>query len=377
MRGHIDKRGKTWSAVIDRPRDPTTGKRRQKRITAPTKREVEAKTAEFIASVEKGGFTDPGSLTVSEYLEQWLRAVESNVRPATYRRYSDLMHKRVVPAVGNVRLGKLTPLHVQSLYTHLLEAGLSPTTVHLLHNIFHRSLKQAVRWGLLTRNVTESVDVPQPMNPAGKTWNADQVAAVLHAAEKDTLAALWRLALLCGLRRGELLGLQWRDVDLDRATLAIQRTLSRGNGGTWELGLPKTAHGRRSIALPASCVESLRRHRVNQLEHRLRLGALWQEHDFVFTNQTGGPLAVNVLSQHFRKLIVAARVPVIRFHDMRHSCATLLLEGGVHPRVVQERLGHSDVSITLNRYSHVSPQMQRQAADALDAMVIKAGEVAS
>ncbi|MBA2247263.1 MAG: tyrosine-type recombinase/integrase [Chloroflexia bacterium] len=124
-------------------------------------------------------------------------------------------------------------------------------------------------------------------------------------------------------------------------------------------------------------MESLRRHRINQLEHRLTIGGLWEDHNFVFTNQSGGPLAVNVLSRHFQKLIAAAKVPVIRFHDMRHSCATLLLAGGVHPKVVQERLGHSDVGITLNRYSHVSPQMQRDAADALDALVTKAGAAAS
>ncbi|MBA2247262.1 MAG: Arm DNA-binding domain-containing protein [Chloroflexia bacterium] len=247
MRGHIEKRGKTWSAVIDMPRDPATGKRRQKRITAPTKRAAEAKMAEFIASVEQGGFADSGQLTVSEYLEQWLRTVESNVRPSTYRRYSDLMRKRVVPAVGSVRLGKLTPLHAQRLYTHLLETGLSATTVHLVHNILHRSLKQAVRWGLLTRNVTESVDAPQPMNPAGKTWSADQVAAVLHAAEKDALAALWRLALLCGLRRGELFGLQWRDGNLEWGRCHVARAAH----WSWGRQRLRTGAARLRYPLPA------------------------------------------------------------------------------------------------------------------------------
>ena len=373
MQGSIKKRvgarGTSWYAVVDVGRDPTTGKRRQKRVSAPTRKECEALVRSALSAAEQGGGGDAGKLTVRDYLDRWLASIVPAVRPSTHRRYRDLMAGHVVPVVGTVKLAKLSALDVQRLYADRLAAGLSPTTVHQLHNVLHRALKQAIRWGLLVRNPTEAVDAPRPANPECKTWSAREVGAVLSAAAGDDLAALWRLALLTGMRRGELLGLTWEDVDLDRGALAVRRTLSRGTGGTWELGTPKTAHGRRSIALPASCVVALRKHRATQLAERLRLGGLWLDHGFVFTNRTGGPLHVNGLARRFAKLIAAAGVPTIRFHDLRHTSATLMLANGEHPKIVQERLGHSDVGITLNRYSHVTPDMQRGAADRLDALI--------
>jgi integrase len=210
------------------------------------------------------------------------------------------------------------------------------------------------------------VDPPRRKTPEAQTWDAKQVAAVLAVGEQTPLAALWRLALLTGMRRGELLGLKWDDVDIDKRTLAVRRTLSRGKGGTWELGQPKTTSGRRSITLPDSCVSALRKHRAAQNAERLRLGPLWQDNGFVFTNEVGRPLHVNSLTLQYEKLIKTAEVPRIRFHDLRHTSATLLLAQDVHPKIVQERLGHSDIGMTLNRYSHVTPSMQREAAEALD-----------
>jgi integrase len=269
-----------------------------------------------------------------------------------------------------MKLTKLSPLDLQRLYTDRLVAGLSSTTVHLLHVVLHRMLKQAVRWGMVPRNVTEMVDPPRRTFPEITTWSSDQVARFLEAGDQHYLGALWRLALLTGMRRGELLGLKWDDIDLDRGTLAVRRTLSRGNGGTWQLTEPKTASGRRQIALPESCVAALRKHRLRQLEQRMALGPAWEDHGFVFTGRAGAPLHVNSMTVHFKKLITDAQVPTIRFHDLRHTCATLLLAEGVHPKIVQERLGHSDISMALNRYSHVTPSMQRQAADTLDTALL-------
>jgi integrase len=207
--------------------------------------------------------------------------------------------------------------------------------------------------------------------------NRSQAAAFLATGDTTDLAVLWRLALLTGMRRDELLGLTWDDIDLERGALAVRRTLGHGKGGTWEIGQPKTKSGRRSIALPASCVAALRKHRAAQLALRLQLGIEWHARDFVFTNATGEPLHVNSLTNHFRRVIRASGVPTIRFHDLRHTCATLLLAEGVHPKIVQERLGHADITLTLNRYSHVTPGMQRQAADTLDAAIEAAGPIAS
>jgi integrase len=348
------------------PRDPVTGKRRQKRVSAPTRRECEEKVREVLNQADVMLFADAEKLTFAAYLVRWLESVEPSLRPATFRRYRDMLNRHAVPLIGHIKLSKLSPLDLQRLYADRLDSGLSRTTVHHLHVVLHRTLKQAVRWGLVPRIVTEMVDAPRRTFPEITTWNAEQVTTFLEAGDQHDLAALWRLALLTGMRRGELLGLKWEDLDLERGTLAVRRTLSRGNGGTWELGHPKTASGRRSIALPKSCVSALRKHRVNQNIERLRLGELWEDHGFVFTNRTGGPLHANSLALQFGKLAKATGLPKIRFHDLRHTSATLLLAQGVHPKIVQERLGHADISMTLNRYSHVTPDVQRLAADALD-----------
>jgi integrase len=285
------------------------------------------------------------------------------------------MRLHVLPALGGIRLAKLSPADLQRLYADRLASGLGPTSVSHLHFVLHRALHQAMRWELVNRNVSEMVDPPRRKTPEAKTWDAKQAAAVLTVGEQTPLAALWRLALLTGMRRGELLGLKWDDLDLDKRTLAVRRTLSRGKGGTWELGQPKTTSGRRSITLPDSCVATLRKHRAAQNAERLRLGPLWEDNGFVFTNQIGGPLHVNSLVAQYEKLIKAADVPRIRFHDLRHTSATLLLAQDIHPKIVQERLGHADIGMTLNRYSHVTPSMQREAAEAIDKVIENADRV--
>jgi integrase len=380
MKGSISKRegprGVVWYGKFSIT-DPATGKRSHKRISAKTRKDCEAKMREAISASESGKVLPDSKLPLRVFLEQWLATVEPNVRPSTYRRYADIAQKRVIPDLGNVPLTKLTPMHLQSLYTKHLNAGLSRTTVHHIHAVIHRALGQAMRWGLVDRKISDLVDAPRGPAPDITTWSPDETAEFLSYADRSDLAALWRLALLCGMRRGEILGLRWEDVDLDRATLAVRRTLIRGKGGSWELGQPKTKASRRSIALPDSCVQALQKHRAAQRAERLRLGPVWEDNEFVFTNRTGGPLHVNSLVAQFGRLTRDSGVPKIRFHDMRHTCATLLLAEGVHPKIVQERLGHSEISMTLNRYSHVTPTMQRQAADTLDSLISRVSEAAS
>lgn len=373
MKGSIQKRvgarETSWYAKYDYL-DPVTGKRIHRRVSASTRKECESKLRVAIAAAESGRSLTFDKQAVREFVDQWLASIEHSVRPSTHRRYSDVMRKHVIPALGTVHLSKLSPAHLQDLYTNLLKQGLSPTTVNLLHVTLHGALKQALRWGMIERNPCDLVDPPRRVTPETITWSVDQTRKVLTIGDSGEYAALWRLALMCGMRRGELLGLKWDDVDLDRGTLAVRRTLSRGSGGTWQLAEPKTASARRQIALPESCATVLRRHRLRQLEQRMALGPAWEDHNFVFTGRTGSPLHVNSMMMHFKKLITDTEVPPIRFHDLRHTCATLLLAEGVHPKIVQERLGHSDISMTLNRYSHVTPSMQRQAADTLDAALL-------
>ena len=380
MKGSIGKRegvrGVTWHGKFDIA-DPVTGKRVHKRVSAKTRKECETKMRAAIASAESGRALPDGRMLMRDFLERWLSTVEPNVRPSTHRRYADIVRKHVLPELGNIALIKLTPMHLQALYRVRLDSGLSRTTVHHIHAVIHRALGQAMRWGLVDRKVTDLVDAPRGPAPEIKTWDAAETAMFLELSDHSDLAALWRLALLCGMRRGELLGQRWEDIDLQHATLSVRRTLTRGKQGSWEVGQPKTKSSRRSIALPESCVVALKKHRANQHAERLRLGSIWENNDFVFTNRVGGPLHANSVVNEFKRLIRKSGVQDIRFHDMRHTCATLLLAEGVHPKIVQERLGHSDISMTLNRYSHVMPTMQRQAADTLDSLFARTSEVAT
>src|SRR5215216_3872521 len=206
MRGSITKRGDSWSALVDLPPDPVTGKRRRKRITARTKREVETQVAELIHKAETG-FSAAGKLTVREFFDRWLESAAPTLRPSTARRYRDVARLHIVGVIGNLRLAKLTPGDVQRLYADRLAAGLSPTSVRHLHSLLHRVLADAVRWGLIGRNVTDAVDAPRRSTPEARTWSAPDVNSFLASAADDRWEALWRLALLTGMRRGELLGL--------------------------------------------------------------------------------------------------------------------------------------------------------------------------
>lgn len=378
MKGSIHKRGNSWTVMVDLPRDPATGKRRQRRITAATKPEAEAQAAQLVASIADGAITgqDAGRMTVAEYLAKWLEVNTQAVRPSTQRRYRDLIRLHAVPYIGRVKLAKLSALDLQRLYANRLAAGgphgrsLSPTTVHQLHNILHKALKQAMRWALITRNPADAVSAPRPARPQMSVWSQAEAQAFLGAAEFDDLAPLWRLALLTGMRRGELLGLTWEALDLGRGVLAVTKTIIRApDGGKTAYSTPKTRAGKRSIALPASVIQALQRHRVRQLEHRLSLGMAWQENDLVFPNEAGQPLHPNSLQLRFTKLIQRAGVPRIRLHDLRHTAATLMLSNGTHPKIAQEVLGHSDISMTLNRYSHVTMTMQQEAARTMDALM--------
>lgn len=370
MRGSIKKqtgkRGTRWVATIDLGRDPTTGRRRQQRKTFPTRREAEDHVAKTRHELRTGTYIEPSTTPLADFLRQWLETI--TVRPATADRYRRIVEGRVVPDLGAVQLGKLTPMQVQDWYAKLLASGLSPTTVALYHGLLHRALDQAVKWQMVFRNVCDAVDAPRPQNPEMQTWSAEQVRAFLAGSRDDDLAALWRLAVVTGMRRGELLALRWGDVNFTGGTLSVRRTLSRGEDGI-VFGEPKTAAGKRTIDLDGLTIDLLRSHRAEQAELRLQLGPAWTDNDLVFERGAGEPLHPNVLGSRFRSLVKRCGLQPIRFHDLRHTAATLMLANGEHPKVVQERLGHADISMTLNLYSHVMPGMQRQASDRLAALL--------
>ncbi|HEU5348749.1 MAG TPA: site-specific integrase [Ktedonobacterales bacterium] len=240
------------------------------------------------------------------------------------------------------------------------------TSVHHLHVVLHRAFDAALRLGVVQRSVLDMVEVPRMRHHEMKTLSEEQAQDLLAVAQGERPEALYMLALATGMRQGELLALRRRDVDLDGATLQVRASVHYTKGG-YVFDEPKTKYSRRRIALSQVAVEALREHRTRQLPERLALGPAWEDLDLVFPNTVGKPIdGVNLLPRNFHPLLERAGLPRMRFHDLRHTAATLLLGRGINPKVVSEMLGHSHVSVTLGIYSHVMPQMQQQAADAMD-----------
>ena len=367
IKKYTAKNGKvSWRVTYDLPPDPVTGKCRQKRETAPTRKEAEALLTKALHALQSGAYIEASTATVGEWLPQWLDMAAPTVRPTTRHTYETLIELHIVPTLGTIPLAKLTPAHVQAFYGERLAAKLSSTTVRMLHAVLRRALARAVKLRLMVRNPCEDVDVPQPAKAEMMTWTAEQARAFLAGTAGDDLAALWRLALSTGMRQGEMLALRWQDIDLDHGALAVRRTLTKDRDGRAAIGEPKSAAGRRSIALDSATVAALRRHKASQNARRLQWGEAWQDAGLVFDRGDGVLLHHCVARDSFRRAAKRLGLPPIRFHDMRHTAATLMLAGGVHPKIVQERLGHSNVAMTLDLYSHVSMDMQRDAAERLE-----------
>ena len=346
------------------------GKRKRRTVYGATKGDVLEKLTRLRADALEGILGDPQRLTVATYLHRWLDdAVRPSVRVSVHRRYAEIVRLRIVPRIGGIALSRLTPMHVQSLLTSLENEGVSSRGRQMAYDRLRRALNQAVQWGLVPRNVCDAVTRPRAQRPTMRVLTPEQVSVLLAAAREDRFHALYVLAVTTGLRQGELLGLQWADIDLDRAVLRVCHALHEVAGHLW-LDEPKTARGRRTVDLPACAVRALREHRNRMLAEREDLQEL------VFCDTQGGPVRKsNLVRRSFLPLLRQASLPRIRFHDLRHTAATLLLLEGVHPKVVQERLGHSQISITLDTYSHVLPSMGRDAAKKLDALLGEATTV--
>lgn len=302
--------------------------------------------------------------TVGQYLSSWLDSYEATVTYGTWRRASEYVELHIVPVIGRVRLARLTPQQVQGLYADRLREGLSSSTVHHLHEVLHNALESAVQFGLVGRNVSDLVDVPRMRRHEMRCYHPEEARALLAMTERtgDRLHALYTLAISTGMRKGELLALRWKDVELDAELLRVRATLKRDKAGAWVWAEPKTRRSRRQVALSPVAVTTLRAHRLRQHEERLKLGAAWTDYDLVFCTAAGTPLFGGNVYRAFKRLQRRAGLPDIRFHDLRHTCATMLLAARVNPKIVSEMLGHASVAITLDVYSHVLPDMQQDAA---------------
>lgn len=309
--------------------------------------------------------------TLMSFLTSWLEdTVRHNVRERTYQRYHELVVLHILPTLGIVKLQKLTPQHLQRLYNQKREEGYAPQTVKHIHRVLHKALNDALKWSFIVRNVADAVSAPRVPRQELRVLNGEQAQQFLAAAKDDPLEALYVLALTTGAREGELLGLKWEDFDLALGRMQIRRTIARLVGKGFTVSEPKTAKSRRSVHLTPLAIQALKRHRLRQNETRLAAGNTWDQQGWVFCNSVGRPIdAGNMIRRSFRPLLQKAELPIIRFHDLRHSAASLLLSLDVHPKIVQELLGHSQISLTLDTYSHVLPSLQAEAVNKLGTLL--------
>jgi integrase len=344
-----------WTATIDLGWQG--GKRRRKFLYGKTRVEVAQKLAVALKAHRDGEVFGDERTTVEQFLRAWLHSVEPSLGPRTWIRYEQLIRRQAVPHIGKVRLTRLGARQLDQLYGELVRAGLSPTTVVQLHRILHHALRDAMRWNLVARNATELVTPPRKARHDFVTFTPDQARCFLDAVKGDRLEALYVLALTSGMREGELFGLRWADVNLAAGALHLVKQL-------------KTRSSRRQVLLVSIAVDALGRHLARQREERLLLGLEWDDHGLVFPNTVGKPLhPSNFLQRSFYPLLKRAGLPRIRFHDLRHSAATLLLGLGIHPKIVSEMLGHSQIAITLDLYSHVTATMQQEAVRAFEGLL--------
>jgi integrase len=313
--------------------------------------------------------SDARGISVGDFLDQWLAdVVRPNVRPWTYAGYEVHVRLHLKPALGRVQLDRLTPLHVQQLLNAKVASGLKPKSVRYIRGTLNSALNQAVRWGLISRNAASIVDGPrvepyeiQPLTP-------EEARAFLAAIKSDRLGALYSVALTMGLRQGEALGLRWQDVDLGLGYLRVSKQLQRIDGKA-QLVEPKTRRSRRTIAMPTSIVNALKEHQSRQQAEKNEARERWTENGLVFATPFGKPIDATRVSKQFHHHLARAGLAQRRFHDLRHSCATLLLVQGVSPRVVMDVLGHSQIALTMNTYSHVIPELRREAANRMDELL--------
>lgn len=364
MRGNITRRGKnSWQLKFDVP--SVNGKRQQRYATVRgTYKDAQKELTRLLGAADEGALPDPSTSTVAEYLRAWLDTMHG-LSPKTLERYRELGDRQIIPHLGATKLQKLAPEQVQQWHSTLIADGLSARTVGHAHKVLRSVLQCAVKNRRLARNVASIHSPPKVEEDEIEILSADQIADVLTKLASHALYPIVALALATGMRRGELLGLQWGDIDLDAATLRVERSLEETSAGL-RLKSPKTKSGRRNITLPAEAIARLRAYKIEQMQFRLAVGANKIEADtLVFTDLHGKPLKPHTVSRAWRRVVAAKKLPEVTFHALRHTHASVLIRKGVDILTISRRLGHYKPSVTLDVYGHLISGADKAAADAI------------
>ena len=379
MRGHIRKRGKgSYSVVVSLGRDPTTGKYRYQWTSVKgTKKDAEKRLSELLSQLDSGAFVRPSKATLGEYLERWLKEyVWADLAPRTAEAYELIVRRHLVPALGKITLTGLKPEHIQRYQSEKLscgradgKGGLSPRTVRHHYMTLHAALERAVRMGLLGRNVADAVSPPRYQRHQWQSLSEFGVSSVLEAARETPYYVLFYQALFTGMRRSELLALRWCDVDLLLGRVQVARSLHQLGTGEVVIRSPKSEGSRRVVSLPPSAALLFQEEREKQRRERAMVGLEVKDDDLVFRDHEGRPLRPDTVTHAWVKLVRRIGLKGIRLHDARHTHASLMLKQGVHPKIVQERLGHASIQLTLDTYSHVAPGLQEAAAAGFDKII--------
>ncbi|MCL6472540.1 MAG: site-specific integrase [Firmicutes bacterium] len=378
--GSIYKRSDgLWVGKISVGYDPVTGKLKRKSFYGKTRKEVMDKMAQILQEVRNGTYVEPVQTSFGEWLDKWLTGYKKGqLKPSTFENYEVLIKTHIKPALGKVPLAKLQAHMLQAFYNEKLEkgrvdgkGGLSTRMVRYLHVIIRQALQQAVKEGLLPRNVADATSPPTVKNKQMRPLTEEELLVFFKAAKDDRLFAAYVLAVTTGLRRGELLGLCWDCVDLEQGTITVKRQLLKLKQGIVLEETTKSKSGRRNIILTDDAIRELKEYRKRQLQEKLLLGEAYQDNGLVFCKEDGTPLQPEEFTKRFQRWLEKAGLSRVRLHDLRHTHATLLLKAGVPAKIVQERLGHSSITMTLDLYSHVTPEMQKLAAATLNGLLSK------
>jgi len=383
MAGHIEKRGdNTWRVTVFLGTDPVTGKdERHRKTIHGTKKDAQKYLTGYLRDRDLGRYAAPEEMPLNAFLDKWLAVQETRLKTRTFTEYREILDRHVRPLLGAIPIQKLKPMAIQDLYATLGKSAtktpkgnlrrMGAAGIRKVHAVLRAALGAAVEWRVLEHNPAQYAKPPKLVAKERPTVTDERAAAFVAVALRSPRGLVFLVAIASGMRPQEYLALQWTDLDWNTGRLTVNRVLTRIRGGGWIFEECKTQKSRRSIVLPPDLLPLLREHRTKQVERRLLLGPSWQDHNLMFTTDEGAPLhAMNLATRDFRRILAEAELPTdLRPYDLRHSCATILLQQGKILKLIADQLGHATIRLTADTYSHVQPGMLQEAADAMNTVL--------